>query len=162
MTICTPPCHPARNGASRNVDAGPVGFVPQVMYLADRSCISGLSPSCGMTAHFILPHRILFFICSLMKYHVYIMASSIYRAIYIGVTNDVARRVAEHRADIGSKHVTQYKIYKLVYVTSFDDINEAIHHEKKLKRWKRPWKDALIEESNPGWYDISGEFWSEN
>jgi len=55
-----------------------------------------------------------------------------------------------------------FKIYKLVYVTSFDDIDEAITHEKKLKKWKRPWKDALIEETNPGWHDISGEFWSEN
>ena len=89
------------------------------------------------------------------------MASGIYGAIYIGVTNDVARRVAEHRADIGSKHVTKYKIYKLVYVTSFDDIDEAITHEKKLKKWRRAWKDALIEEANPGCHDISGEFWSE-
>ena len=97
-----------------------------------------------------------------MRYHVYIMASDIYRAIYIGVTNDVARRVAEHRENIGSKHVTKYNIYKLVYVTSFDDIDEAITHEKKLKRWKRAWKDALIEESNQGWHDISSEFWSEN
>ena len=97
-----------------------------------------------------------------MRYHVYIMASGIYGAIYIGVTNDIARRVAEHRADIGSKHVAKYKIYKLVYVTSFDDVDEAITHEKKLKKWKRPWKDALIEETNPGWHDISGEFWSEN
>jgi len=69
-----------------------------------------------------------------MQYHVYIMASDIYRAIYIGVTNDVARRVAEHRDNIGSKHVAKYKIYKLVYVTSFDEIENAIHHEKKLKR----------------------------
>lgn len=90
------------------------------------------------------------------------MASSIYRAIYIGVTNDVAHRVAEHRADIGSMHVTKYKIYKSVYVTSFDDIDEAINHEKKLKKWKRPWKEALIEEINPAWHDISSQFWSEN
>ena len=89
------------------------------------------------------------------------MTSSIYRAIYIGVTNDIARRVAEHRADMGSKHLTKYKIYRLVYVTSFNDIDEAITHEKKLKKWKRPREDVLIEDTHPGWHDISGEFWSE-
>ncbi len=89
------------------------------------------------------------------------MTSSIYREIYIGVTNDIARRVAEHRADMGSKHLTKYKIYRLIYVTSFNDIDEAITDEKKLKKWKRPWKDVLIEDTHPGWHDISGEFWSE-
>ena len=97
-----------------------------------------------------------------MQFHFYIMASDIYGAIYIGVTNDVARRIAEHKAGIGSKHVTRYKIFKLVYATSFDDVDEAITHEKKLKKWRRSWKDDLIEKTNPGWHDISHEFWSMN
>ena len=91
------------------------------------------------------------------RYFVYILANRPKGAIYIGVTNDVNRRVAEHRNGL-SKHTTKYGIYTLVYVEDFQRIDDAITREKKLKRWKRVWKDELIESVNPNWGDVSNPF----
>ena len=88
-------------------------------------------------------------------YYVYILASRRYGTIYIGVTNNLAKRIGEHRAGKGSKFVREYGVLRLVYVESFDRPNEAIAREKQLKKWNRDWKIRLIETDNPEWCDLS-------
>ena len=88
-------------------------------------------------------------------YFVYIMATTPRGPIYIGVTNDLVTRVAEHKSGIGSKHVKTYNITRLVYFETHDNIDDAITREKRLKRWRRDWKDKLIEDQNPNWEDLT-------
>ena len=88
---------------------------------------------------------------------VYIMASRRNGTLYIGVTNDLARRVAEHKASINPGFTAKYDVKMLVYYESFNDIRQAIAREKQLKGWKRVWKMALIEKVNPWWKDLSEE-----
>lgn len=91
------------------------------------------------------------------SYFIYILASRPRGAIYIGVTNDLENRVQEHRVGKGSKHVAKYGIYKLVHFEEFQEIDMAISREKRLKRWRRQWKDELIESHNPNWNDLYSE-----
>jgi len=87
---------------------------------------------------------------------VYILASPNGRALYIGVTTDLGRRLEEHRRGV-SIHTAQYNITRLVYVESFETAPEAIEREKQLKRWRREKKIALIDSANPEWLDLSSE-----
>jgi putative endonuclease len=87
-------------------------------------------------------------------YYVYVLASQRNGTLYIGVTNDVARRVAEHKAGIVEGFTRKYGVAKLVHVERFIDINEAIAREKAMKKWRRAWKLELIEQSNPTWTDL--------
>jgi putative endonuclease len=88
-------------------------------------------------------------------YHVYILASRRHGTLYIGVTNSLQKRLAEHRNGEGSSFVRTYSVYRLVYVESYDRPDEAIAREKRLKRWKRDWKIELIGRENPEWRDLS-------
>jgi putative endonuclease len=74
--------------------------------------------------------------------------------LYIGVTNDIARRAWEHREGLLPGFTKTYGLKFLVHVEEYDDIGIAIHREKRLKHWKRAWKIALIEETNPEWDDL--------
>jgi len=87
-------------------------------------------------------------------YWVYILASRIGGTLYIGVTNDLVRRVHEHRSKTIGGFTRKYNVTRLVYFESFADIENAILREKRLKRWKRRWKIQLNEESNPNWNDL--------
>jgi putative endonuclease len=87
------------------------------------------------------------------KYWVYILCSKPKGTLYIGVTNDIERRVYEHKAGLFNGFSKKYLVDKLVYVGEFTDIKEAIIYEKRLKAWKREWKIRLIEEQNPNWDD---------
>jgi len=87
-------------------------------------------------------------------YWVYILASRIGGTLYIGVTNDLVRRVYEHRSKIADGFTSKYDVTRLVYYESFADIENAILREKRLKRWKRRWKIDLIETGNPNWDDL--------
>ncbi len=87
-------------------------------------------------------------------YWVYILASKIGGTLYIGVTNDLVRRVYEHRTDAVDGFSKRYGIHRLVYYEPFDQIEFAIRREKRLKKWTRAWKIALIEERNPNWDDL--------
>jgi putative endonuclease len=87
-------------------------------------------------------------------YWVYILASDIGGTLYVGVTNDLVRRVFEHRTDAVEGFTRRYAIHRLVYFEQFDQIEFAIHREKRLKKWTRPWKIALIEKTNPNWIDL--------
>jgi putative endonuclease len=87
-------------------------------------------------------------------YYVYIMANRRCGTLYIGVTNDIARRAWEHRAGLVDGFTKKYDLKMLVYYESFDRIADAIHREKRLKQWNRAWKIELIEQQNPNWDDI--------
>ena len=83
------------------------------------------------------------------------LASKRYGTLYIGVTNNLRRRMEEHRLGKGSEFVRQYGVARLVYVETHDDPEAAITREKQLKKWNRDWKIRLIEEENLEWQDLS-------
>lgn len=87
-------------------------------------------------------------------HHVYIMASQRNGTTYIGVTNNLVRRVYEHREKLFTGFSSTYRISKLVYHELHTDVRDAIKREKQLKKWKRAWKVDLIEQSNPEWRDL--------
>jgi putative endonuclease len=87
-------------------------------------------------------------------FFVYIMTNRPYGTLYIGVTNDIARRAWEHREGLVEGFTKRYGLKLLVHVEEFQSISNAIHREKRLKHWNRAWKVALIEERNPGWEDL--------
>ena len=87
-------------------------------------------------------------------YYVYILASRRHGTLYTGVTNDLIRRVQEHREKMLPGFTKRYGVVRLVYFEMFGEIGEAIAREKKLKRWRRDWKIALIEENNLDWGDL--------
>jgi len=88
------------------------------------------------------------------NYYVYILASKKNGSLYIGVTNDISRRVVEHQAASVGSHTKKYGIDRLVYFELTDDIKSAIAREKQLKTWNRAWKIQLIESQNPNWHDL--------
>lgn len=92
-----------------------------------------------------------------MPYYAYILASRPNGTLYVGVTNDLVRRVWEHRTDAVEGFTRKHGIHTLVYFEAFDDARSAIEREKKLKRWRRDWKLALIAEGNPDWRDLYGD-----
>jgi len=92
------------------------------------------------------------------QYFVYILASK-HKNLYIGVTNDLDRRLYEHKNKLFDSFTKKYNIDRLVYYESFSDISQAISRETSLKGWLRAKKDALIEGMNPDWKDLSLE-WS--
>jgi len=87
-------------------------------------------------------------------YWVYILCSNRNGTLYIGVTNNIIRRVYEHKQKIIKGFTSKYNIIKLVYIEEFTDIKEALTREKNLKKWKRSWKIELIEKTNPEWKDL--------
>ena len=89
-----------------------------------------------------------------MRYYVYILASGIGGTLYIGVTNDLIRRVFEHKSKFVRGFTKKYDVIKLIYYEQYDDIETAIQREKRLKKWNRQWKIPLIEEKNPNWDDL--------
>ena len=88
-------------------------------------------------------------------YYVYMMSSNSNKALYIGVTGDLVRRVQEHKSGNIPGFTQKYCCHKLVYYESYSDINQAIDREKVLKGWKRSRKEALIDSMNPNRQDLS-------
>jgi putative endonuclease len=91
------------------------------------------------------------------SFYLYILANKIGGTLYIGVTNDLVRRVAEHRLKIAQSFTKRHDVTRLVYFECFDQIEQAIHREKRLKKWPRAWKISLIEKDNPNWIDLYPE-----
>lgn len=89
-----------------------------------------------------------------MAYYVYLLASDRNRTLYIGVTNDIVRRVFEHKSKVVPGFTKRYAVDKLVWYEIYDDPTSAITREKELKKWRREWKVRLIEEQNPQWIDL--------
>ena len=92
-----------------------------------------------------------------MVFFVYILASKRNGTLYVGVTNDLVRRMTAHKAKLVPCFTRQYGVTLLVYFESFDSVLEARAREHSLKRWRRAWKLKLIEELNPTWRDLTGE-----
>ena len=88
-------------------------------------------------------------------YYVYILASKKNGVLYIGVTNDLRRRLLEHKNGTVEGFSQKYHVGKLVYFERHNDIDKAIRKEKNMKAWQRQWKINLIEEDNPEWADLS-------
>jgi putative endonuclease len=88
------------------------------------------------------------------RYAVYIMASRRNGTLYVGVTNNLAARVHQHRVSDGSEFTRKYGVSRLVWYEFHADINEAIATEKRIKKWARRWKLELIESFNPEWKDL--------
>ena len=91
------------------------------------------------------------------NYYVYILANRS-RTLYVGVTNDLPRRLAEHRDGPATSFTRRYAVYQLVYAESTTDIRDAIAREKQFKRWSRSKKVKLIEAENPNWLDLSSKW----
>jgi putative endonuclease len=89
------------------------------------------------------------------SYHVYMMTNVHRQVICVGVTNNLERRVEEHRAGIGGVFTRKYRIDTLVHVEICDRIDDAIAREKQIKGWSRAKKDALVEASNPLWAELA-------
>ena len=87
-------------------------------------------------------------------YWVYIVASGWHRTLYVGVTNSLERRIAEHRSGEVRGFTQKHRADRLVYFRGFGEVTEAICFEKQLKRWRREWKVRLIEADNPHWADL--------
>lgn len=92
------------------------------------------------------------------EYFVYILSNKPNGTLYIGVTNDLQRRVFTHKIGLGSDFTSRYQLKNLVYYESCYDVASAINREKQLKVWQRAWKIELIESVNPGWKDLSFSF----
>jgi len=92
-----------------------------------------------------------------MRYFVYILASRPYGAIYVGSTDDLRRRVEQHRSGAVPGHTKKYGIHTLVYFEHYATREEAYHREKRLKRYERLWKNDLIISVNPEWRNISDQ-----
>ena len=92
------------------------------------------------------------------QYWVYIMTNRS-KTLYTGVTNNIERRVYEHKEKLLPGFTKKYNINQLVYTEVFNDINQAISYEKRIKGWRRSKKIALIEEENPKWEDLSADWY---
>jgi putative endonuclease len=89
-----------------------------------------------------------------MAYYVYLLASKKHGTLYLGVTNDLVRRVYEHRTKVVPGFTARYDVDKLVWFEIHHTAAAAITREKELKKWRRDWKIRLIEEQNPEWVDL--------
>ncbi|MFA5119409.1 MAG: GIY-YIG nuclease family protein [Candidatus Omnitrophota bacterium] len=90
-------------------------------------------------------------------YYIYILAHKKNGVLYVGVSNDLIRRVYEHKNDFVEGFTKKYKVHRLVYYESVNDIISATTREKMLKKWNRQWKVELIEKANPEWNDLYDE-----
>jgi putative endonuclease len=90
------------------------------------------------------------------QYFIYIVASKKNGTLYIGITNNLERRIKEHKSKLNPQSFTaRYNVNILVYYETFQYVNDAIDREKQLKKWNRQWKINLIEEDNKEWKDLS-------
>lgn len=96
----------------------------------------------------------------LKRRFVYIMSNKNRTTLYVGVTNNIERRVREHKAGIGSAFTKRYNLHDLLYYESITGMRNAIDREKQLKRWHREWKMELIKEENPELNDLAEDWFS--
>jgi len=89
-----------------------------------------------------------------MAYYVYILASGRNGTLYVGVTNELARRVHEHKQGVVDGFSKKYAVHRLVHYETFDEMADALAHERRIKRWLRKWNLDLIEANNPTWRDL--------
>ena len=87
-------------------------------------------------------------------YYVYLTASRKHGTLYLGVTNNLVRRIYEHKTKAKPGFTARYNVVRLVWYERYDDPTNAITREKDIKKWRRDWKIRLIEEENPDWSDL--------
>ena len=92
-----------------------------------------------------------------MQYYVYILSNWNGKVIYVGMTNNLERRVNEHKSGEIEGFTKKYRVHKLVYFETMDDVRRAIEREKEIKGWSRAKKNALIAALNPDWHDLCEE-----
>jgi putative endonuclease len=88
------------------------------------------------------------------QYYLYILTNKKNETLYIGVSNNLERRMFEHKNKLIEGFTKNYGLDKLVYFETYQYVNDAIKREKSMKKWKRQWKISLIEKDNPNWNDI--------
>jgi putative endonuclease len=88
-------------------------------------------------------------------YYIYILASKRNGTLYIGITNNLERRIFEHKNKLIKGFTKKYNVNQLVYFEEYADVREALIREKRLKKWNRSWKLEIIEKANPDWEDLS-------
>ena len=93
-----------------------------------------------------------------MQYYVYLLTNKLNIALYVGVTNNLERRLYEHKNELADSFTKRYHIHKLVYYETTRDVSAAIEREKQIKSWSRAKKNALVNEMNPKWKDLSLEW----
>ena len=91
-------------------------------------------------------------------YFVYMVSNKCFTTVYIGVTNNLERRIYEHRNKVNKGFTSKFNCDRLVWYEEHHDINVAISREKQLKNWKRDWKNKLIQEENPDWNDLAEDW----
>ena len=92
------------------------------------------------------------------EYFVYMLTNKYHNVLYIGVTNNIRRRVYEHKRKLVYGFTNKYNCTNLVWYEKFTDVNIDILKEKQLKTWQRSWKNNLIAKHNPDWYDLASEW----
>jgi putative endonuclease len=90
-----------------------------------------------------------------MPYYVYLMTNRNDKVMYVGVTNDLRRRIFEHRNKLVKGFTEKYNVHKLVYFEETEDVTVAIEREKEVKKWRREKKNQLVIKTNPTWSDLS-------
>jgi putative endonuclease len=91
------------------------------------------------------------------RYYVYILANRRYGVLYVGLTNDLVRRLSQHRQKIVAGFTKEYGVVQLVYFEEYASVTEARARERSLKRWRRAWKLKLVDDFNPQWRDLAQE-----
>ena len=91
------------------------------------------------------------------EFFVYILASRFRGTMYVGVTNDLSRRMGEHKSGAVPGFTKRYRVNLLVYCENYSSILETRERERVLKRWRREWKFQLIEAENPDWHDLTNQ-----
>ncbi|MBM4348320.1 MAG: GIY-YIG nuclease family protein [Deltaproteobacteria bacterium] len=94
----------------------------------------------------------------LKQYYVYMLTNKTNRVLYIGVTNDLERRIFEHKNKLVEGFSKKYNLNKLIYYEVTTDVRSALEREKQLKNWHRDWKLNLVKNFNPEWKDLAGKF----
>jgi putative endonuclease len=93
----------------------------------------------------------------MQEYYVYILASGKNRTLYVGMTEDIGKRIVRHKGRQANEFTAKYEVLKLVYYEKHKSLEETIKREKQLKKWQRQWKMKLIEKDNAEWQDLFGE-----
>jgi putative endonuclease len=93
-----------------------------------------------------------------MPYFLYIMTNKPRGILYVGLTSDLPKRVAQHKTGALGGFTARYGLHQLVFVEEFGQVQDALAAEKRVKRWRRAWKIALIEKLNPDWLDLAADY----
>ena len=95
------------------------------------------------------------------QYYLYLLTNKRNGTLYIGVTNNLERRLFEHKKKLIEGFTKRYNLNKLIYFETYQFVNDAIKRERNMKKWKRQWKIDLIERDNPNWKDLSKDWFEE-